>query len=63
MIVTRNPDIWNVKVIDEDGKIHGTSGTRINSNVSFHYIQNVDGFDKNLEFKMYSYEDELLYQK
>ena len=60
MVVTRDPDISYVRVTDKDGNEHGTNGTH-HDDVSLHYIQDEDGFDENLTFKMYSYEEELLY--
>lgn len=62
MVVTQDPDIWSVKVIDENGDEHGMNGSQ-NDDATLHYIYDEDGFDEDLTFKMYSYEDELLYEE
>src|SRR5699024_11310288 len=61
MVVTRDPEIWYVRLIDEEGAEHGTNGTKVGDEYSLHYMWDTDAFDEDLTIKMYSYEDELLY--
>lgn len=60
MVITQDPNIRDVKVVDGDGNEQNTNTTHADD-ISLHYILDEEGFDKNLTFKMYSSEDDLLY--
>src|SRR5699024_3061385 len=60
MVITQDPNIRDVKVVDGDGNEQNTNTTHADD-ISLHYIWDEEGFDKNLTFKMYSSEDDLLY--
>ena len=60
MVVTQDPEISSVKIIDEDGNEHNMNGSA-NEDAYLHYIWDEDGFDEDLTFEMYSSKDELLY--
>ena len=63
MVITRDPNTWYVKVIDENDNIHGISGTQVGSDASFYYLRDMDELSENLKLKIYSYENELLYKE
>lgn len=60
MVVTQDPEISYVEIIDEDGNEHVTNRSP-NEDAYLHYIWDEDGFDDDLTFEMYSSKDELLY--
>jgi|SRR5699024_7651572 len=60
MVITQDPNIRDVKVIDGDGNEQNINTTHADD-TSLHYIWSEEGFDKDLKLKMYSNEDELLY--
>ena len=60
MVVTQDPAISYVEIIDEDGNEHVTNRSP-NEDAYLHYIWDEDGFDDDLTFEMYSSEDELFY--
>ncbi len=60
VVITVDPDIGYVRTVDQDGNEIDFNGTA-NDDAYLHYIYDEDGFDEDLTFEMYSYEDELLY--
>src|SRR5699024_286523 len=60
IVITQDPNIRDVQVVDGDGNEQNTNTTHADD-ISLHYIWDEEGFDKNLTFKMYSSEDDLLY--
>src|SRR5699024_5438956 len=51
MVITQDPNIRDVKVVDGDGNEQNTNTTHADD-ISLHYILDEEGFDKNLTFKM-----------
>lgn len=62
LIVSRDSDIGYMTARDERGNTHGFNGSP-NNGTYLYYIYSQDGFDDNLTFEAYTYDDELLYTK